>query len=202
MGAEEHSGQTAKTGGGKTPGLMTLDQVAEAFIAGDGRAAFILSCLDFFLYSQLMFQNAPLEEAQIVWQHSRDLARLSGRKLGCEEGQRFLSLMDDMLEKKDQDALTACTSYAAGRLNRHVDITDAAQLRFSPGVEEKMRLHEEKLGIDNGRYRLLLATRFRKGGASAGRSFSGGSVTGCLIKFGCLVAFMLLCSYVILRSLR
>ncbi|MBQ8706493.1 MAG: hypothetical protein IJ523_00195 [Succinivibrionaceae bacterium] len=176
--------------------VMRLDEVAGKFIAGDGYAAFLLACLDFGFYTQIMNRQAPLEDAQIIWQHCLDLARYSRGK-NCSDGSRLVSFMERMLKEQNQEAFMDCFKFVIVALKKNIDFTDVAQFRISPEIQEAVYAHEEKEGIDNGKYRLLRAAGNKNARKAAGCSWF--TLSG-LIKFACIVSFLTMICYLLLRS--
>ncbi len=174
---------------------MSLDEVGAKFIDGDGHAAFLLACLDFAYYVQLMNRKAPFEDCQIMWQHGRDLARYSHEKKKCSSGRQLLKLMDAMLANQDQEAFMECFKFVIVSLKKDVSFEDIAGFRISDEMQKAIAEHETGEGIENAKYQLL-RVMLKDGRTSSSErkiSWSG------LIKFAALVSFLVLVGYAFMR---
>ncbi len=176
--------------------VMRLDEVAAKFVDGDGHAAFLLACLDFAYYVQLMNRQSPLEDCQIMWQHSRDLARFSHEKKNCAKGGQLLKLMDDMLVSQNQEAFMECFRFVIVSLKADVNFSDIAGFAISDEKLNAAYAFESREGIENANYQLLRAL-LKNGGKSLSRKKIG--KVG-ILKFLALVSFLLLIGYVVVRS--
>lgn len=176
--------------------VMRLDEVAAKFIDGDGHAAFLLACLDFAYYVQLMNRRSPLEDCQIMWQHSRDLARFSHEKKNCAKGGHLLKLMDDMLVSQNQEAFMECFRFVIVSLKTDVNFSDIAGFAISDEMLNAAYAFESREGIENANYQLLRAL-LKNGGKSLSRKKI--SKAG-ILKFLALVSLLLLIGYVVVKN--
>ncbi len=136
---------------------LSYSQIVGKYIAGDSRAPFLLSCIDFMYYVQLMSRNAPLEQAQLVWQHARDLARYSSEKKNCSDATLFLKAMDEMLEQKDQKSLTVAFDIVKKAVRESIEISDAVQTEYDSSLMQVYADCDKVNGILSEQYFLLRA---------------------------------------------
>ncbi len=174
--------------------LMTLDELGGHFLSGDGQAAFLLACLDFSYYVQMMNRRCPLEDAQIMWQHSLDLAHYSCEKCQCKDGKMLLHFMQNMLKNQDENAFMECFKFVIVSMKKHLKFDELVVFKMSPEIQDAIAVYERKQGIDNDKYRLLRAMLLRGHNASAGKSWKS-----LILKFLALVAFFLLIGIIVTR---
>ncbi|MGN1356658.1 MAG: hypothetical protein ACI4VX_03080 [Succinivibrionaceae bacterium] len=136
---------------------LTYSQIVSRYIAGDGEAPFLLACIDFMYYVQLMNGLAPLEDAQLVWQHARDLARYGAEQKKNTDASSFLSALDEMLEKKDQSSLTKAFDLVKTAVREHIAINEAVQSPYNPDLMQMFADHDKQCGINSEKYFLFRA---------------------------------------------
>lgn len=146
---------------------LRYNEIVGKYITGDGYAAFLLSCIDFMYYVQLMHSMAALEDAQLVWQHARDLARYSSEQKNCEDATKFIKAMDEMLEKKDQQSLTKAFDIVRVAIGKNVEVSDAVQTEYDANLMQIFAAFDKSVGIPCDQYFLFRAITQNKKGKGA-----------------------------------